>query len=69
MPADDAGLALLLRGVRILGLPLPRVLWPRIRAGESVVAGRFVFDVEIRLPLAGLLIHYRGHLEPVRPQA
>lgn len=69
VPVDDAGLALLLRGVRILGLPLPRALWPRIRAGESVAAGRFVFDVEIRLPLAGLLVHYRGYLEPARREA
>ena len=62
--AGPQGLALLLRGVRVFGLPLPPALWPRIRAGERVEAGRFTFDVEIRLPLGGLLIHYRGHLTP-----
>jgi len=28
-----------------------------------VVAGSFTFDVEIRLPLLGLMIHYRGSLK------
>ncbi|MCG8596762.1 MAG: DUF4166 domain-containing protein [Kiloniellales bacterium] len=62
LAAGSEGLTLSLRGVRFLGLPLPRALWPQISAGESVERGRFVFDVEIALPVAGLLIHYRGHL-------
>lgn len=62
LAAGREGLTLSLRGVSFFGLPLPRSLWPEIRAGESVEAGLFVFDVEIGLPLAGLLIHYRGHL-------
>ncbi len=62
LAAGGEGLTLELRGVRLLGLPLPRALWPRVRAGERVEAGRFVFDVEIGLPVAGLLIHYSGHL-------
>ncbi|MDJ0946115.1 MAG: DUF4166 domain-containing protein [Kiloniellales bacterium] len=64
LAAGSEGLTLALRGVRLLGLPLPRPLWPRIRAGERVEEGRFVFDVEIALPVAGLLIHYHGHLRP-----
>ena len=64
LAAGSEGLTLSLRGVRFLGLPLPRPLWPRIRAGERVEEGRFVFDVEIGLPVAGLLIHYSGHLRP-----
>lgn len=58
----DGGLRLDLRGVRLLGLPLPRFLWPRVRAGERSEKGCFVFDVEIHLPLAGLLVHYHGTL-------
>ena len=59
---DGGSLRLDLRGVRLLGLPLPRFLWPRVRAGERVEKGSFVFDVEIRLPAAGLLVHYCGTL-------
>ena len=64
LAAGSEGLTLSLRGVRFLGLPLPRPLWPQVRAGERVEEGRFVFDVEIGLPVAGLLIHYSGHLRP-----
>lgn len=65
--ASDTGLDLLLRGVRFLGVPVPRPLWPRIAAGERVRAGLFHFDVAIKLPLAGLLIRYRGGLRPEPP--
>ena len=61
------GLRLELRGVRLLGLPLPRLLWPKVRAGERVEESRFVFDVEIRLPAAGLLVHYHGTLRLQNP--
>ncbi len=60
--ASRERLTLELRGARIFGLPLPRPLWPGITAGERVEDGVFVFDVAIRLPLLGLLVHYRGWL-------
>ncbi len=63
VPTCPAGLDLVLRRAWCLGLPLPRVFWPRIAACERVVGGSFTFDVEIRLPLLGLMIHYRGRLE------
>ena len=60
-----AGLDLRLVGVRFLRLPLPPRLWPRIVGRERVDgAGRFTFEVSIVLPLAGLLIAYRGYLVP-----
>jgi NAD(P)-dependent dehydrogenase (short-subunit alcohol dehydrogenase family) len=55
-------LALLMRGMRCCGLPLPRALWPRTEATESERDGRFCFDVEIGLPLVGRLVRYRGWL-------
>ncbi|WP_422364897.1 DUF4166 domain-containing protein [Pelagibius sp.] len=58
------GLDLELLGVRLLGLPLPRLFWPRIRGHEGEDAGRFTFDVAIMLPLVGLLVAYSGFLEP-----
>ncbi|HYD28742.1 DUF4166 domain-containing protein [Brevundimonas sp.] len=50
-------------GWRLGAIPLPRVLAPSTRAHEEVDAeGRFVFDVEISVPLAGRLVRYRGWL-------
>ena len=66
VPSGPGGLRLEPRGLRIFGLPLPSFLWPRVRAGESVVNGHFAFDVTLDLPLIGRLIRYRGTLRPVR---
>jgi hypothetical protein len=50
-------------GWRLGPIPLPRMLGPSTRAHEEVDAeGRFVFDVEISLPLVGRLVRYRGWL-------
>lgn len=50
-------------GWRLGPIPLPRGLGPSTRAHEEVDAkGRFVFDVEISLPLIGRLVRYRGRL-------
>lgn len=50
-------------GWRLGPTPLPRALGPSTRAHEEVDAeGRFVFDVEISLPLIGRLVRYRGWL-------
>jgi len=47
-----------------LGLPLPGFLLPSGRSFETETAGRFCFDVEIALPLIGLIVAYRGQLQP-----
>lgn len=53
-------------GWRLGPMPLPRALGPTTTAHEEVDAeGRFVFDVEIRLPLVGRLVRYRGWLTRV----
>lgn len=50
-------------GWRLGPIPLPRFLGPSTRAHEAVDGeGRFVFDVEISLPLVGRLVRYRGWL-------
>jgi hypothetical protein len=46
----------------IFGIPLPAALTPVSHSSEYERDGRFHFDVEIRHPLAGLLIGYRGWL-------
>jgi len=56
-------LAYVVRGWRLCGVPMPRRLAPSGRTTESVdAAGRFRFEVEIVLPLGGLLARYRGWL-------
>lgn len=61
---DGGRLRLVPRGWSFLGLPLPRFLMPDGESFETVEDGRFRFHVEIRLPLAGLVVRYRGWLVP-----
>jgi hypothetical protein len=39
-------------------------LCPRSTAFEAVEDGRFRFHVEISHPLTGMIVRYRGRLEP-----
>lgn len=49
--------------VRVLGLPLPARWFAQVAAREYEDAGRYRFDVSAALPLAGLLVRYRGWLD------
>ena len=49
-----------------LGLPLPGFLAPRGDSFEFEKHGRFCFDVEVTLPVAGFVIRYSGYLKPAR---
>ena len=57
-------LRLVIRRWSVFGIPLPRALAPFGSAYESAEDGRFHFHVEIRLPLLGLIVRYRGWLVP-----
>lgn len=57
------GMALALRGVRFLGVPLPRFLAPLMHTFESERDGRYRFEVEASLPLLGRIVRYAGWLE------
>jgi hypothetical protein len=48
----------------VFGIPLPQALAPFGSAYESAEDGRFHFHVEIRLPVIGLIVGYRGWLVP-----
>ena len=65
LPADGAGLAMVFRGWSAFRIPLPRFLAPRIAASERADDEDFLFDVEIALPLAGQVVHYRGRLRRI----
>jgi hypothetical protein len=64
---QNTRLALVLRGWSCFGITLPMWLGPRAFAYEAVEAGKFRFHVEIGHWLTGLIIRYRGWLEPDRP--
>ncbi len=64
LPADASGLEMVLRRWWLGFIPLPMALAPRAQAREWEEGGRFRFDVRVSLPLVGLLVRYRGWLEP-----
>lgn len=66
LPITDNGLRMEMSGWKFWSMPLPLFLAPRSRASEWDEDGRFHFDVPIALPIVGLMVHYRGWLEPCR---
>jgi hypothetical protein len=65
LDSEVAGLAMRLTGWALGPLRLPLALGPSGLAREWEADGRFHFDVPIRLPLVGLLVRYRGVLDPL----
>jgi NAD(P)-dependent dehydrogenase (short-subunit alcohol dehydrogenase family) len=63
LPSDAAGLRMVLRRWTAFGVPMPRMLGPRIAAREWQEEGRFRFAVGVRLPLIGEVVRYTGWLE------
>jgi Domain of unknown function (DUF4166) len=63
LEASEEGLGLKLQGVRVLGIPLPSFLHPRVRTYETERDGLYHFEAEAHLPFAGLLVRYTGWLE------
>ncbi|MBG9389173.1 DUF4166 domain-containing protein [Caenimonas aquaedulcis] len=59
---QDTRLEMRLVRLRFLGLPCPRWLMPDIVAVESGEGSRFQFEVQARVPIAGLVARYAGHL-------
>lgn len=60
----DGALLWAVRCGALWAIPLPALLLPSGDSREYESEGRFHFDVEIAHPLAGLLVQYRGWLEP-----
>ncbi len=58
-------LDLVMRRWTAFGIPLPLWMAPRMTAHEREENRRFNFHVEIGHPLTGLIVRYRGWLEPV----
>lgn len=62
MPSEE-GLAWSLARWRLLGISLPRWTTPSIECLESADGTRFVFDIDVALPMIGHIMHYRGRIE------
>ena len=63
LETHEDGIDWIVRRVRVLGvLPLPATWFSQVAARECAVGERYHFDVRAALPLAGLLVHYRGWL-------
>jgi hypothetical protein len=65
LTVDSGHLHFVVRRAELGGLRLPAMLSPVSITREFTVEGRFRFDVEIRHPVAGLIIAYRGWLVPI----
>ena len=62
--AEGGRLYLVPRRWSAFGVPMPRFLMPYGTSFEQEVDGKFRFDVDISMPLVGLIVGYRGALEP-----
>jgi hypothetical protein len=67
LTASAHGLAWRLVEWRLFGFPLPRRTLPEVNCFESADGARFVFDINVRFPMIGPVIHYRGWLLPAKP--
>jgi hypothetical protein len=65
---ENGRLSLRLRRWSAFGVPLPMWLCPRSDSYETTADGQFHFHVEISHPLTGLIVRYKGWLEPDRPE-
>jgi hypothetical protein len=63
----DGAMVFVQRGCRVLGIPLPRFLAPRVRAraGPSTNPRGWQIDVEIAHPWIGTIVGYSGTMEIV----
>ena len=62
--AEDGAIVWRVVRVHALGVPLPARWFRSVRARESAGDdGRYHFDVSASMPIAGLLVHYRGWLD------
>lgn len=63
LPGAGAAVVWHVASVRALGVPLPLRWFSAVTAREYERDHRYRFDVAARLPLIGLLVHYRGWLD------
>ena len=62
---DGKRLFLIPRRWSLFGLPMPKALLPGGNSFETEENGQFHFNVEIRAPVVGLIVAYKGQLAPM----
>ncbi|MFO1169660.1 MAG: DUF4166 domain-containing protein [Hyphomicrobiaceae bacterium] len=62
LEADAAGVTQHLVGLRVMGLPAPRWLWPSLDVREGAEGTRYTFRMRIDDPWGRLVIAYEGWL-------
>jgi len=65
---ENGRLSLRLLHWSAFGIPMPMWLCPRSDSYETTEDGQFHFHVEISHPLTGLIVRYKGWLEPDRQE-
>ncbi len=63
--ADKNRLFLIPRSWSLFGLPMPKMLLPGGNSFETEENWQFSFNVEIRAPVAGLIVSYKGQLAQI----
>lgn len=63
LDADATGVTQHLVGLRVMGMPAPRWLWPRLDVREGAEGTRYTFRMRIEDPWGRLVIAYDGWLE------
>ena len=63
LEANDSGVTQVLVGLRVLGLKLPRLLWPRLLVREGSDGSRYTYSVTAALQWGAPLGHYQGWLD------
>ena len=64
--ANERGLDMIPSGMKLLALPLPMFLLPKVTATERASPdGKHLFDVDISYWPFGRLVHYQGWLKPL----
>ncbi len=59
---DAQGVRQITEGVRLIGIPLPKLFWPTLDVRESADDDVYRFNVAMHLS-GSLLLRYEGHLE------
>jgi hypothetical protein len=60
---EEKSLFLVPRRWSLFRLPMPRFLLPSAQSFETERDGKFCFDVEIAMPMIGLIVAYKGRLD------
>lgn len=62
LSAHDGTLTMRLQDITFLGIPCPKLMLPSVIAEEKALPDEVHFNIDVRLPIVGLIVAYRGFL-------